>query len=66
MGAAVLRLKNTPLALIRFTIAVETCSIPIWFAATRSSFPESAFRRGALLYLVQPLLLLNVAIDGGE
>lgn len=66
IGAAILRLKNSPLALIAFTILVETCSIPIWFAAIRSSCPEPAFRRGALLYLVQPLMLFNVAIDGGN
>ncbi len=66
IGAAILRLKDSPLALIAFTILVETCSIPIWFAAIRSSCPEPAFRRGALLYLVQPLMLFNVAIDGGN
>jgi hypothetical protein len=66
IGAAVLRLRNTPLALIAFTILVEACSIPIWFAAIRSSCPEPAFRRGALFYLAQPLMLFNVAIDGGN
>ncbi|MFL6428719.1 MAG: glycosyltransferase 87 family protein, partial [Acidobacteriaceae bacterium] len=66
IGAAILRIKNSPLALIVFTILVETCSVPIWFAAIRSSSPEPVFRRGALLYLVQPLMLFNVAIDGGN
>ncbi len=66
IGAAILWIKKTPLALIVFTILVETWSIPIWFAAIRPSCPEPSFRRGALLYLVQPLMLFNVAIDGGN
>jgi hypothetical protein len=64
--AAVLSLNNTPLALIAFTVLLEICSIPIWFAAIRRSCPEATFRRGALLYLVQPLMLFNVAVDGGN
>lgn len=66
IGALVLWLNNTPLALIAFTILVETCSVPIWFAAIRPCCAEPTFRRGALLYLAQPLMLFNVAIDGGN
>jgi hypothetical protein len=66
IGAGVLWVKNTPLALIVFTILIDICSIPIWFAAIRSYCPEPAFRRGALLYLAQPLMLFNVAVDGGN
>ena len=66
IGAAVLWLNNSPLALIAFTIFLEICSIPIWFAAIRPSCSEATFRRGALLYLVQPLMLFNVAVDGGN
>lgn len=66
INAAVLWLDNSPLALIAFTILVEICSVPTWFAAIRPACSEPAFRRGALLYLVQPLMLFNVAVDGGN
>jgi hypothetical protein len=64
--AALLRLIDSPLALIAFAIVLDVFAVPIWFAAIRPACEETVFRRGALLYLLQPLMLLNVAVDGGN
>jgi uncharacterized protein YjeT (DUF2065 family) len=66
MDAAVLRLWNSPLALIAFVIVVEGISFPLWMRVARELWPENdrRVRLAGLFYLLCPLSLQFVAIDG--
>ncbi len=66
LGAAVLRLWNSPLAFAMFAILVEAAAFPIFLAVARCGFREREVRLGALLYLASPISLQFVAVDGQD
>ncbi len=66
LDAAVLRLWNSPLALILFAIALEAVALPVFLRVARCGFGESRVRLAALLYVASPVSLQFVAIDGQD
>lgn len=66
LGAAVLFVWNSPLALVLFAILVEAAAFPVFLRAARCGFGEREVRLGALLYLASPVSLQFVAIDGQD
>ena len=66
LDAGVLRLWNSPLALILFAILVEAVAYPLFLRMARRGFSEGRVRVAALLYLTSPVSLQFVAIDGQD
>ncbi len=66
LDAVVLRLWDSPLALVLFAILVEALALPVFLRLARCCFSEAHVRRGALLYLASPISLQFVTIDGQD
>ena len=66
LDAAVLRLWDSPLALILFSILVEALAFPLGLRLLRCGYSESKVRLAALLYLASPISLQFVTIDGQD
>ena len=66
LDAALLRLWNSPLAIILFAILVEFLILPVWLRAARLFASERAVRIAAVLYLTSAISLQFVTIDGQD
>lgn len=66
LGAALLRVWNSPLALVLFALLVEAIAFPLFLTVARSGFSEGRVRLAALLYLASPVSLQFVTIDGQD
>ncbi len=66
LGAAVLRVWNSPLALVLFALLVEAAAFPLFLKIARCGFSEGRVRLAALLYLASPISLQFVTIDGQD
>lgn len=64
LDAAVLKIKDSALVLIAFQILCDAASVPFWIGFLRRCLPESAVRRSALLYLLQPLVIWDICLNG--
>jgi hypothetical protein len=64
LDALLLRLHDSPLTILAFQIACDVLSIPFWVRFLRRVMNESTVRKAALLYLVQPLVIWDICIDG--
>ncbi|HEX5282731.1 MAG TPA: glycosyltransferase 87 family protein [Bryocella sp.] len=66
LDAALLRLWNSPLAIILFAILVEFLILPVWLRAARLFASERAVRIAAVLYITSAISLQFVTIDGQD
>ena len=66
LDAAILRLWNSPLAIIFFAILVEFLTLPVWLRAARLFAAERAVRIAAVLYVTSAISLQFVTIDGQD
>jgi hypothetical protein len=66
VDAAVLRVWDSPLAIILFAILVECFLLPVWMRAGRLFASEAAVRTAAVLYLTSAVSLQFVAVDGQD
>ncbi len=66
LDAALLRLWNSPLAVILFAILVEFLILPVWLRAARLFASERAVRIAAVLYVASAISLQFVTIDGQD
>jgi hypothetical protein len=55
---------DAPESLIVFAIVAEVLVAPLWLAIGRRLGGEAAARRAALLYVLSPVPLVNVAVNG--
>lgn len=66
MDSVILRLWNSPLALILFAILIEMTTLRLFLTIARMLFSDRRTRLAGLLYLANPLSLQFVAIDGHD
>jgi hypothetical protein len=66
LGAGLISLWRTPLAIMLFSLLVELLLLPLWMRAGREFLAETELRVAALLYLASPISLQFVAIDGQD
>ena len=66
LDAAVLRVWQSPRALILFALLAEAVALPLWMRLGRRVRPEPTVRRAALLYLVSAISLQFCALDGQD
>ncbi len=66
LDAAVLRVWNSPLALILFALLAEAVASPLWMGLARRMRPEATVRRAALLYLASAISLQFCVLDGQD
>ena len=66
LDASLLRLWNSPLALILFAICVEFLLFYLWLRLGRALFAERDLRIAAVLYLTSAMSLQFVAVDGQD
>lgn len=66
LDAVVLRVWNSPRALILFALLAESAALPLWLRLARRIRPEQTVRRAALLYLASAISLQFCALDGQD
>ena len=66
LDAALLRLWDSPLAIMFFAVLVEFLILPVWLRAARLFASERAVRIAAVLYLTSAISLQFVTIDGQD
>lgn len=66
LDAAILRLWNSPLAIILFAILIEFLTLPVWLRAARLFASERGVRIAAVLYVTSAISLQFVTIDGQD
>ncbi len=66
MDAFVLRIWNSPVALIGFALIVELLTLALFLHLGRRLFAERRVRIAALLYLASPLSVQFVCVDGQD
>jgi hypothetical protein len=64
LDALLLRLRDSPLSILVFQILCDLLSVPFWIRFFRRFMAETTVRKAALLYLVQPLVIWEICIDG--
>jgi hypothetical protein len=64
LDGLVLRIWHTPLAIILMAIAIEIATLPLWLRLARRFAPEHVVRVAALLFLVSPISIQFVTVDG--
>lgn len=64
LHALVLKIKDSPLSLVVFQILCDVASVPFWIGFLRRFMPEVAVRRAAILYILQPLVLWEICLNG--
>ena len=64
LAAGVLAIWSSAKALVAASIIIELISIPLWLAVARRWFSERVTRTATLLYILSPIPLLNVALNG--
>jgi hypothetical protein len=64
LDALLLRLHDSPLTILVFQIVCDVLSVLFWIRFLRRFMNELTLRKAALLYLVQPLVLYEICIDG--
>jgi hypothetical protein len=64
LDAAVLKIKDSALTLVAFQILCDAAAVPFWIGFLRRCLPEVTVRRAALLYLLQPLVIWDICLDG--
>ena len=64
LDALLLRLHDSPLSILIFQIACDVVSVPFWIRFFRRCLNETTVRKAALLYLVQPLVIWEICLDG--
>lgn len=66
LDAAILRVWNSPLALILFALLAEAVALPLWMGLARRVRPEATVRRALLLYLASAISLQFCVLDGQD
>ena len=64
LDAALLRVHDSPLSILLFQILCDIVSVPFWIGFFRRVLNESTVRKAALLYLMQPLVIWEICLDG--
>ncbi len=64
LDALLLRLHDSPLTILVFQMVCDLLSVPFWIWFLRRFMPEPTVRKAALLYLVQPLIVWEICLDG--
>ena len=64
LDALLLRLHDSPLSILVFQIVCDIVSVPFWIRFLRRCVNEATVRKTALLYLVQPLVIWEICLDG--
>jgi len=64
LDAALLRLHDSPLSILVFQILCDIASVPFWIGFFRRVLNENTVRKAALLYLMQPLVIWEICLDG--
>ena len=64
LDAALLRLHDSPLSILVFQILCDIASVPFWIGFFRRILNENTVRKAALLYLMQPLVIWEICLDG--
>ncbi len=64
IDALLLRLHDSPLSILVFQIVCDIASVPFWIRFLRRCVNEATVRKAALLYLVQPLVIWEICLDG--
>jgi hypothetical protein len=64
IDALLLRLHDSPLSILVFQIVCDVISVPFWIRFLRRCMTEATVRKAALLYLVQPLVIWEICLDG--
>jgi hypothetical protein len=64
LDAVMLRLHDSPLSILIFQIVCDILSLPFWIRFSRRFLSEHTVRKAALLYLIQPLIIWQICIDG--
>ena len=64
LDALLLRLHDSPLAILVFQIVCDIVSVPFWIRFLRRCTNEATVRKAALLYLLQPLVIWEICLDG--
>lgn len=64
VDALLLRLHDSPLSILIFQIVCDIVSVPFWVRFLRRFMNEATIRKAALLYLVQPLVIWEICLDG--
>lgn len=64
MDAAAVWLWNSPKSIVLLSIIVEIAFFPLWLYVARLSFGEKVARASSLLYIMSPLPLFVIAVNG--
>lgn len=64
LDALLLRMHDSPLTILVFQIVCDLLSVPFWIRFLRRFMKETTVRKAALLYLLQPLVVWDICLDG--
>jgi len=64
VDALLLGFRDSPLSILVFQIVCDIVSVPFWMKFLRRCMREATMRKAALLYLVQPLVIWEICLDG--
>ena len=64
LDAFLLRMHDSPLTILVFQIICDLLSVPFWIRFLRRFMNETTVRKAALLYLLQPLVVWEICLDG--
>ncbi|MCZ6835700.1 MAG: hypothetical protein O7G85_08000, partial [Planctomycetota bacterium] len=62
--AGILLIWNSAKAIVLSMIPIELISIPLWLGVSRRYFSEQTTRTATILYVLSPVPLLNIAMNG--
>lgn len=64
LDAVLLKLKDSPLSILVFQIFCDIASVPFWIGFFRRMLNENTVRKAAVLYLLQPMVIWEICLDG--
>jgi hypothetical protein len=64
LDAALLKVHDSSFSILIFQILCDAFSVPFWIGFLRRALNENTVRKAALLYLIQPVVIWGICIDG--
>jgi hypothetical protein len=64
LDALLLKIHNSPFSIYVFQICCDILAAPFWIGFLRRFMNEGAVRAAACLYLLQPIVLWSIVLDG--
>lgn len=64
LDGVLLKVHDSPFSILIFQILCDVLSVPFWIGFLRRVLKEDTVRKAALLYLMQPIVIWGICIDG--